>query len=102
MESDFTKLSIEVQELKKLLQEVRGDFYKDNYPSKQIFSKDIEMTGTFTQASVNPTTSFGLVVTPAARQSAITAPTGGATVDTESRNAINSIRTVLTTFGLTF
>ena len=101
MESDFTALKNEVADLKKLLQEVRGDFYKDNYQSKQIFSKDIEMTGNFTQTSVNPTTSFGLVVTPAVRQSAITAPTGGATVDTEARNAINSIRTVLTTFGLT-
>lgn len=38
---------------------------------------------------------------PVAQQSAITAPTGGATVDTEARTAINSIRTVMTNFGLT-
>lgn len=38
--------------------------------------------------------------TPAARQSAITAPTGGATVDAEARTAINTIITVLETFGL--
>ncbi len=38
--------------------------------------------------------------TPAARQSAITAPTGGATTDTQARTAINDIITVLETFGL--
>lgn len=36
----------------------------------------------------------------AARQSAITAPTGGATVDAEARTAINAIITVLETFGM--
>lgn len=38
--------------------------------------------------------------TPAARQSAITAPTGGATVDTQARTAINDIITALEAFGL--
>lgn len=38
--------------------------------------------------------------TVAGRQSAITAPTGGATVDAEARTAINSVITVLETFGL--
>lgn len=36
----------------------------------------------------------------AARQSAITAPTGGATVDAEARTAINAVITLLETFGL--
>lgn len=45
-------------------------------------------------------TRFGLGRTPAQRQSAITAPTGGATQDAEARTAINSIITVLETFGL--
>lgn len=101
MESDFTALKNEVAELKKLLQEVRGDFYKDNYQSKQIFSKDIEFTGESSFVSLAPTTSFGLGVAPAVRQSSIAAPSGGATVDTESRSAINSILSVLDTFGFT-
>lgn len=102
MESEFKKLQEQVMMMQRELDALRGDYYKDNYPSKIIFRKDVEMQGTFTQATVNPTTSFGLVVSPVGRQSAISAPTGGATVDTEARTAINSIRSVLSTFGLTF
>lgn len=36
----------------------------------------------------------------ASRQTAITAPTGGATVDAEARTAINAIITRLEAFGL--
>lgn len=43
---------------------------------------------------------FGLSVTPAATQSAITAPTGGATQDAEARTAINSLITAMEVFGL--
>ena len=39
-------------------------------------------------------------VTPVIQASAITAPTGGATVDTEARTAINSIRTALSGKGI--
>ena len=38
---------------------------------------------------------------PIIQVSAISAPTGGATVDAESRTAINSIRTALINLGLT-
>lgn len=38
--------------------------------------------------------------TPVTRQSAITAPSGGTTVDTEARTAINSLITNNQTFGL--
>jgi hypothetical protein len=38
--------------------------------------------------------------TQASRASAITAPTGGATIDTQARTAINDVITVLETFGL--
>lgn len=40
-------------------------------------------------------------VTPVAQASAISAPSGGSTIDAEARAAINSIRTVLTNKGLT-
>jgi hypothetical protein len=35
-----------------------------------------------------------------ARESAITAPTGGATIDAEARTAINAIITVLEEYGM--
>jgi hypothetical protein len=40
-------------------------------------------------------------VAPVTRAAAITAPTGGATIDAESRTAINAIRTALTNIGIT-
>ena len=39
--------------------------------------------------------------TPVVQQAAITAPTGGTTIDSQARTAINSIRTELTALGLT-
>ncbi len=88
MESEFKKLQEQVMTMQRELDALRGDYYKDNYPSKIIFRKDVEMQGTFTQATVNPTTSFGLGVTPVGTQSAIANPSGGSTIDTECRNAV--------------
>lgn len=48
---------------------------------------------------VKRTISFDLLS--AAPYPAISAPTGGATVDTPARNAINSIRSTLTAAGIT-
>ena len=42
-----------------------------------------------------------LGATPIVRAGAITSPTGGATIDSQARTAIDSIRVVLTNFGLT-
>ncbi len=46
------------------------------------------------------TDKFGVGQTPVARQAAITAPTGGATVDAEARTAINLLITRLEVAGL--
>lgn len=101
MESKFTQLENQVEQLKRELMEIRGDYYKTNFPSKMVVQKDLEVTGRFIQTSVNPTATFGLIVTPVGRQANIAGPSGGATVDTESRSAINSILAVLDTFGFT-
>lgn len=94
MEERITQLENELRELK-------AEFYKNNFPQQQTFVKDVIFNGTSTFTSLNPTTSFGLGVTPAVRQANIANPTGGATQDGEARTAINSILSVLDTFGFT-
>lgn len=90
-----------IASLEQQLADLKAEFYKNNFPQQQVFIKDALFKGTSSFTSLNPTSTFGLTVTPVARQSAISAPTGGATIDTEARTAINSIRTVLTLFGFT-
>jgi len=94
MEERITQLENELRELK-------VEYYKNNFPQQQTFVKDVLFQGTSTFASLNPTTSFGLGVTPATRQANILNPSGGATVDAEARTAIASILTVLDNFGFT-
>jgi len=104
-------------------------YYRTNLPDKYVFDKDVEISGrlilkrplvlngglTFPDAgNVTFGTTTGSKIgttatekfafwgaTPIIRPAAITAPTGGATIDAEARTAINTIRTRLTTLGLT-
>lgn len=79
--------------------------------NKYKFSKNIEMqdgrnielnTGTGTRIGTATGQKIGFFnKTPIVQVSAISAPTGGATIDAEARTAINSIRTALTNLGLT-
>ena len=81
----------ELNQLRKELDELKSNFYKDNFTSNQSFRKDVSFLG-----------KIGFYnKTPIAQPAAITAPAGGATIDTEARTAINSIRTTLTNLGLT-
>ena len=101
VETKIEGLERQIEQLKRDLMEIRGDYYKENSPTKMIITRDVQILGNLVQTSVNPTSTFGLVVTPVGRQANIAAPAGGPTIDTESRNAINSILSVLDTFGLT-
>lgn len=94
MEERITQLENELRELK-------AEFYKNNFPQQQTFVKDVIFQGSSSFTSLSPTTSFGLGVTPAVRQASIAQPTGGGVIDVESRGAINSILSVLDTFGFT-
>ena len=76
-----------------------------------VFEKDIEMsngrnfqfsTSTGTKIGTGTTQKIGFFnKTPVVQQSAISSPSGGATVDSQSRSAIDSIRTALINLGLT-
>jgi hypothetical protein len=78
---------------------------------KQVFSKPIQIMdgrniqiGLTTGTKIGTSTSQKISVygeTPVVQAGAISAPSGGGTVDAESRTAINSIRTALTNFGIT-
>lgn len=100
MEPKIQQLENQISELQKQLFELRNEYYKDNFIATQVFTKAVEFKGGVTLDSINPTY-FSVNGTPATTQSSISSPSGGATVDTESRNAINSILAVLDTFGLT-
>lgn len=66
--------------------------------AKVIFSGETEIDGTLNH---DGTTVGFYGVAPVTRAAAITAPTGGATIDNEARTAINAIRTALTNIGIT-
>ena len=91
-----------------LLENLLFDLIRTN---KYQFSKSIQMqdgrnielnTGTGTRIGTATGQKIGFFnKTPIVQVSAISAPTGGATIDAEARTAINSIRTALTNLGLT-
>lgn len=95
-------------EVRKIIrEELEGLIKSDRY----VFSKTIQLLdGRNIQCSIGTGTKFGTGTTqrisvygvaPVVQASAITAPSGGSTIDAEARTAINSIRTALTNFGIT-
>jgi len=105
MQEQINNLQNQIQELQKELHILRDAYYRNNFTSTQVFVKDVEFKGQASFGSVK-TNSFGLAVVPVSRQSAISAPTGGGAsstdaVDISARASINSIRSVLSTFGFT-
>lgn len=100
METKIQQLENQIALLTRQLDEVRGDYYKDNFPTKMLVSRDVQLLGSLRVDSFAPTT-FSVGGTPVATQANIAAPAGGATVDTEARSAINSILAVLDAFKFT-
>jgi len=87
---DFDKLQKDFDDLKYL-------FYKNNFPYRQIFDKDI----VFKKKVTFDNTELGFFsVTPIAQKDHISDPSGGTTTDSQARTAIGSILVVLESFGL--
>lgn len=97
---EFNKMKQELAELKDL-------FFKGDFPDRKVFYKKLVPKGGLDLSvdSVSAGTTSGVIglygVTPVVQASAIAAPAGGATVDSEARTTINLIRTAIKNIGVT-
>lgn len=103
-------LKQQVNEIEKKLDDFLSDYYRNNTPTTQKFTKKVILGNGFDIANSSIGTSSSLMsvygVTPVAQASAITAPNtqGGTYNQTDVQsivNAVNSIRTAIKNFGIT-
>ena len=102
MEERIAQLERELAELKSL-------YFKDNFEAKQLFIKDCDFRGnvdlrttTSSTFKVTPDGKVGFFgATPVTQYTNISSPSGGATVDSQARTAIDSIIGMLDSYGLT-
>lgn len=102
--TEFEQLQNRIDNLEKIISALVGT---DRY----IFQKTIQIMdgrkiqlgkGTGTMIGTEATQKIGFLgATPIVQQGIITPPTGGATIDSAARTAINAIITDLQKFGLT-
>lgn len=112
----FNELVKDFNQASKKLDDFLDIYYRTNFINKVVFDKDIYINGKFyfkdgSSISLGASTGskIGLTgekigffgATPVAKQSAISVPSGGATVDSQSRTAIGAIITTLQNLGLT-
>jgi len=116
-------LKQQVDELQKEVAELKDLFFKGNYSTLQVFNKAVQFDSGIVQnsditlkdgkdivAGTTTGSSFGTASTqkisvygktPIVQQNAITAPSGGTTIDSQARTAIGTIINVLKNFGIT-
>lgn len=92
------KLQQQVDELQKKLDALTDVYYRTHFIDKDVFMNAVYFKNT---VYLPAKTAFFGSNTPISKQSAITAPSGGATQDAEARTAIGIIITRLQTLGLT-
>lgn len=104
-----------IAKLERELAEIKAEYYRDNFSLLQTFRKEVNFLNTVsikdTTLALGSTTGTKigatgdkvgfLGATPIVRQGFISSPTGGTTVDTQSRSAINAILACLQAFGFT-
>lgn len=97
-QAQIEKLIDDNESLQKDYNELKDLFYRFVQIDRYEFEKDVLISGVIT--STSPKIGF-FSKTPAAQQAAIASPTGGGTIDTQARTAIDAIRNVLINFGFT-
>lgn len=98
-----------LEDTSRLLREFLDIYYRTNFPDKMVLEKtlvlknqNIDTEGTNGMKVGNSGSKLGLYgVAPVVQKSAIASPSGGATVDSQARTAIDLIRTALKDIGIT-
>lgn len=92
---------------------IRQEIQKElnSFSDRFVFQKNIQLQdGRNIQLATGTGTKFGTAtgqkasfygVTPVVQAEAISAPSGGATIDTQARTAIDAIRVAIKNFGIT-
>ncbi len=92
------QLQNQVQDLTKKLELLTDVFYTQHFIDKEVFMNKVYFQNT---VYLPTKIAFFGSQTPISKQAAITPPSGGATIDSEARTAINTIITRLQSLGLT-
>jgi len=101
--NEFEKLQQRVEQLERLLLFVQADRILLDRHQQFRDGRNIQVgKSTGTKIGTETTQKLGFFgETPVVQPSAISAPSGGATVDTQARASINAIITALQSLGLT-
>lgn len=117
MDDKVTQLENKVIKLEQDLQRITELYFKENFSDNQVFNKTIVFRkgitlddGSSIKSGTSTGSTFGTAstekigfygATPIVRPSAISQPSGGATVDSQARTAISSLITTIQNLGLT-
>ena len=93
------EVATKVDNLTRAFSAFREEAVRFNFPSQQIIDKDLMVMGNLKTDVRSKLGFYGK--TPASQPMGISAPSGGATVDSQSRTAITSIINALNSLGLT-
>lgn len=101
----------EIEQLKKRIKDLEDKMNFFVMPDRYLFKRDIELFNgqnirvgksigsSFGKSSTDKASVYG--VTPVIQASAISSPSGGTTIDSQARTAIDSIRNAIKNFGIT-
>lgn len=90
----------QIDQLRNELSELKTLIFMGEFSDTKVFEKKVQFNNNVSIGKA--LTKIGVYgVTSVVQASAISAPSGGATVDAEARTAINSLRTAIKNFGIT-